>query len=126
MNRFDVLRDLVAFNKPASVLAESLSKLDWDYEGQPLIVMATQVQEVLKRFLADECSAQELEDWANLVECREDLEFEEKKQDQIANVIYCLANPVLEGEITADSCKALIDTLDCAVNHPGFSGEFLD
>ena len=114
MERFDVLRNLVAFNKPLSVLADSLSKFDWDYEGQPLIVMASQVREVLTRFLAGEYSAQELEDWANLIECREDLEFEEKKHEEIANVIYCLANPVLEGEITADSCKALIASLDCA------------
>ena len=114
MDRFDVLRDLVAFNKPVSVLADSLSKFDWDYGGKPLIVMASQIQEVLKRFLAGECTAQELEDWANLIECREDLEFEEKRHEEIANVIYCLANPVLEGEVIADSCKALITTLDCA------------
>lgn len=113
MNRFDVLRDLVTFNKPASVLSDSLSKFDWDYEGTPLIVMASQIREVLKRFLAGEYSAKELEGWANLIECREDLEFEEKKNGEIANVIYCLANPVLEGEITADSCKAHIASLDC-------------
>lgn len=113
MNRFDALKDLVAFTKPVSVLVDSLSKLDWDYEGQPLIVMASQIREVLKRFLSGEYSAQELEDWANLIECREDLEFEEKKHEEIANVIYYLANPVLEGEITADSCKALIASLGC-------------
>ena len=114
MDRFDALRDLVAFNKPVVVLADSLSKFDWDYEGQPLTVMALQIQEVLKRFLAGEYSAQELEDWANLIECREDLEFEEKKRDEIAYVIYRLANPVLEGEITPDSCEALVATLDFA------------
>ena len=114
MDRFDVLRDLVAFNKPVGVLADSLSKIDWDYEGQPLIIMASQIQEVLKRFLAGEYSAQELEEWANLIECREDMEFEDKKYDEIANVIYRLANPVLEGEINSDSCKAFIATLDYA------------
>ncbi|WP_116963198.1 hypothetical protein [Fastidiosibacter lacustris] len=114
MDRFDVLKDLITLNKPVSILAESLSKFDWDYEGQPLIVMVSQIREVLKRFLAGDYSAQELEDWANLIECRQDLEFEEKKHNEIANVIYCLANPVLEGEITADSCKVLIATLDCA------------
>lgn len=112
MNRFDLLRDLITFNKPISVLDEGLSKLGWDYDGKPLLVTAKQIQEILKRFLAGEFSAQELEDWANLVECREDLEFEEKKQDEIANVIHCLANPVLEGSITDDSCKVLIGTLD--------------
>lgn len=114
MNRFDVLRDLVAFNKPTSVLSDSLSKFDWDHEGQPLIVTASEIREVLKRFLEGEHSAQALEDWANLIECREDLEFENKWCEEIANVIYCLANPVLEGEITVDLCKALKASLDCA------------
>ncbi|EMQ2878997.1 hypothetical protein V9N52_004360, partial [Vibrio navarrensis] len=100
-------------NRPVSDLADSLSKFDWDYEGQPLVATASKIREVLKRFLAGEYSAQELEDWANLVEYREDLEFEKKNREEIANVIYCLANPVLEGEITADSCKALIASLDC-------------
>ena len=113
MNRSDILRNLLEFNKPVSALTASLSKLDWDYKGQPLIVMAFQIQEVLKRFLAGEYSAQEIEDWANLIECREDLEFEVNKQEKIANVIHCLANPVLEGEITTDSCKAYIASLDC-------------
>lgn len=113
MDRFDVLRDLVAFNKPVSILADSLSKFNWDYEGQPMIVMASQIREVLKRFLAGGYSAKELEAWANLIECREDLEFEEKKHEEIENVIYCLANPVLDGGITADSCNALITSLDC-------------
>lgn len=111
MDRFDALRDLIDFNKPVSVLANNLSKFDWDYEGQPLTVTASQVREVLKRFLAGRCSSKDLEDWANLIECREDLEFEDKKHDDIANVIHILANSVLEGEITYDSCKQFIEIL---------------
>jgi len=35
---------------------------------------------MLKRFLAGECSAKELEGWANLIELREDIELEEKSK----------------------------------------------
>lgn len=112
MNRFDVLRELLAFSKPVAVLSNSLAKFDWDYEGEPRVVIASQIQVVLKRFLAGEYSAEELENWANLIECREDLEFEEVKHGAIENVIYCLANPALQGEITPESCKELLATLD--------------
>lgn len=112
MNRIDVLRDLVSFSKPVDVLSTALSKFDWDYEGQPLIVTGLEIKPVLKRFLAGEFTADELEMWANLIEGREDLEFEEQKYKLIEHVIYCLANPVLQGEITFESCKNLLSTLD--------------
>lgn len=112
MDRFDVLRNLVAFSKPVDVLSSNLSKCDWDYEGDPLVVAASDMKAVLNRFLVGERTAEELESWANLIECREDLEFEEQQHEAIENVIYCLANPALQGEITPDSCRELLATLD--------------
>ena len=111
MDRFDVLRDLVTFNGSVDTLSSNLSKFDWDYEGQAFVVTVSQVRNVLERFLAGEYSAGEMEEWANLIECREDLEFEEQHHDEIENAIYCLANPVLQREITVDSCKELLTTL---------------
>ena len=110
-NRLELLTDLVAFNKPIKILADGLSKFDWDYEEQPLIISASQVQDILQRFLDGEFSAKELEEWANIIECREDLEFEEKKHREIENIIYCLANPSLQGEINPTLCKNLFNTL---------------
>jgi len=112
IKRFSILRDLVAFSKPIHELSGILSQLDWDYEGEPLIVTASEVKSVLKRFLAGECSAQDIEAWANLLELREDLQFEEHKLEAIENVIHCLANPVLQGEITPDLCESLLGSLD--------------
>lgn len=112
MDRFDALRELITFSKPVAVLSSSLSKFDWDFEGEPLVVTASQIQAVLKRFLAGEYTAIDMENWANLIESREDLDFEEQSREAIENVIYCLANPALQGEITHDSCKELLTTLD--------------
>lgn len=112
MDRFLILKDLVSFNKPVNELSNMVSQLDWDYDGQPFIVKASEIKNALKRFLAGECTTQELEDWANLLECREDLEFEEGRLEAIENVIDCLANPVLQGEITLSSCEDLLSSLD--------------
>lgn len=112
MDRLELLHDLVAFDKPVEVLADDLAKFDWDYEGQPLIINASEIQQILQRFLAGELNAKELEDWANLIECREDLDFEESKHEAIENIIYCLANPTLQGAITLTSCEDLLNTLN--------------
>nr|WP_300311505.1 hypothetical protein [Halomonas sp.] len=111
MNRFDALRDLIGFNKPVSVLSDTLKNYEWDYDGEPFIITPLYVRKILIRFLNKEFSAQDLEDWANLIEGREDLEFEEAYNDEIENIIYSLANPVLQGEITFDSCSQLLKTL---------------
>ncbi len=112
MNRFAVLSDLVAFRRPINAILDNLSNFDWDYEGEPMIVRASQIQDVLKRFIAGEFTAKELESWANLIEFREDLEFEKIHYEAIENVINCLANPILQGEITTILCKVLLSSLD--------------
>lgn len=111
MERFDILKKLIIFSEPLDRLSKSLSMLDWDYEGEPLIVTASDIKKVLNLFLAGERTAVELEGWANLIECREDLEFEEQLHEEIDNVIYCLANPALQGSITSDFCKELLATM---------------
>ena len=112
MKHLEVLNNLVTFSKPTKDLAEELSKIDWDYTGQPMIVLAFHIKSVLQRFLGGEYDSDELENWANLIECREDLEFESTQKNIIENIIYSLANPVLEGEITVDLCKEFIKQID--------------
>ncbi|WP_409523498.1 hypothetical protein [Nitrincola sp. MINF-07-Sa-05] len=111
MSRVKVLTDLLEFSKPIGMLSDNLSTLDWDYEGAPLIIYSSQVKNVIERFFSGEITAKELEEWANLIECREDLDFEDEKREELENVINCLANPALEGEISDASCKKLYFTL---------------
>ncbi|MBW8184293.1 hypothetical protein [Shewanella nanhaiensis] len=105
MNRFELLDNLVKFNLTIPTLKEELSKLDWDYCEEPFVVEPIDIRNVIQRYLAGDYSAAQLESWANLIECREDLELEEL----IDNIVYQLANPSLEGEITKDSCKEMIE-----------------
>lgn len=112
MDRFEVLINLVAFSKPVDDLTSDLSNFDWDYDGDPLIVTASDMKLLLNRFLVGERTAEELEAWANLIEGREDLEFEDQQSEAIENVVYSLANPVLQGAITPEFCKELLATLD--------------
>jgi len=105
MNRLDILKNLVYFEKPLQELVCDLSALDWDYHGEPYIVYSGAVATVIERYLDENISAEELEEWANLLECREDLDFEEAKQEVLSCIIYDLANPTLQGDITYNGCK---------------------
>lgn len=107
-DRMKILESLISLSKPLTEISDDLSRLDWDYEGEPYIAQAEQVSSVLHRYVSGELNCDDVEGWANLIECREDLEFEPSKEDELENTIYRLANPELEGEITPDLCKQLI------------------
>lgn len=111
MDRFEVLNDLVFFRKPISDLSKKLGQFDWDYDGEPLIIQASHVEAVLEGFISNKYSAEDLEGWANLIECREDIDYQESMSEELEEVIDALANPVLQGEITKQACESYLNQL---------------
>lgn len=109
--RLKWLEELARFSKPAAELRLVLSQLAWDYEGRPFIVTGSHVIKVLERFLRGELSAEDVEAWADLVELREDMAYEEGRHSQLKSVIHALANPLLEGKIDQSSVTAYRDGL---------------
>ena len=111
MDRFELLNDLICFRRPAADLSKELTQFDWDYDGEPVIIKASHVGTVLEGFISNKFSAKDLEDWANLIECREDLDYEDSKREKLEEVFDVLANPVLQGEITKQSCEFYLNQL---------------
>lgn len=112
MTRLNALRDLVEFSKPLHKISQSLSHFSWDFEGEPLVIEQVHIQLVLNRFIKGDCTAIELEEWANLIECREDLEFPNDADETLNNIIHQLANPALHGELTLAHCTCLLESLN--------------
>lgn len=109
--RLKTLKELVSFSKPLDELSRSLSEFTWDYEGSPLIVNSLDIIDVLRRYTSGEIDADSVERWANMLECREDIEFDECDEEKLENIIYSLANPELEGPNSIERCKIYIREL---------------
>ena len=105
--RRQLLYALVTLSQPLERIAKELSLFEWDYEGEPVIIEPIHIVSVLNRFLSGDFSAKQLEDWANMIECREDLDYDESNQEQMKQVIYELANQDTEGQITIERCKRI-------------------
>ena len=65
----------------------------------------------LNRYISGELAKDDVEGRANLIECREDIEFEVSKEGDLENTIYRLANPDLEWEVNQELCRKLINEL---------------
>ncbi len=66
---------------------------------------------MLQKFLNGLIPATAVEDWADLIEVREDVDYPESQKDVISDIICQLANPVLEGSLDADKAREFLALL---------------
>ena len=70
------IQDLIHLGKPLGEIKESLKSLDWDSDGEiPMTRHA--VKGVLTRFINQEFDSETLCEWANLIEGREDIDYDD-------------------------------------------------
>lgn len=90
--RLIAIKKLVEFSEDIRIISERLKFFNWDYAGQGVPLTRKNLIKTLQRFLDDEINMRTVEEWANLIECREDIEFDSAI---ISEIIYELANPYL-------------------------------
>lgn len=91
-----ILLDLVHFKNNIDTLKNMLSQIGFDSETELVSMSRDDIVEILQRSLDKKISFLELEEWANLIECREDIDFEDEKTQEM---IFKLANPYLYGKL---------------------------
>ena len=109
--RGELLEKLLNLHGNVTFFAQELQEYPWDI-AQPLAMLTRgMVVQVLERFVRDEFDANTLEEWANLIEGREDIAFERVHKDAISEAIFQLANPLLTVELTKQSVSDLAKKL---------------
>lgn len=103
-----VLRDLIDFNRPIRDLRMDLGEFPWDIDEELITLTAGDVDRILRRYLAGELSAKEVEDWAETLEVREDVGFDELPNEQVLEAVHFLANPCLHGDLTEATAREWI------------------
>ena len=112
MTRIQILTALVRMERPLDVLERELSMHAWDSEEELIHLSVNVMKAVLLKYLTRDTARVDLQHWAELLEGREDVSMSKP----VANVIFVLANPTLEGEITLSSVNNLIEQLESASN----------
>lgn len=64
---------------------------------------------MLNKYISDSISDHDLEEWANFVECRDDIDY-----SKVEGYIYALANPELMGEITQCKIVKMLQVLNAS------------
>ena len=92
-SRTKALRDLVELRSPVAEAASALESFPWDSPHELVSLTKLDVVSVVRRFLAGEISKKELQSWAEAIEGRDDIRFDERAKE----AIFELATPELAG-----------------------------
>ena len=107
-SRFDVVNDLLSFRGQIGSIKKALSKFDWDL-SEPLVTLNKEhIMSCLARVLNNEISLADLEEWANILELRDDIDFSDEILKQI---VFELANPALSGDYSYAEIKEIYTKL---------------
>ena len=104
-----ILLDLVHFKNNIDTLKNMLSQIGFDSEIELVSMSRDNIVEILQRSLDKKISFLELEEWANLIECREDIGFEDEKTQEM---IFKLANPYLYVKLDKKQVLSYLNELD--------------
>jgi hypothetical protein len=105
-DRVAVLHALIAYRLPVEATVEKLASFGWDAVEPVAFVRSGDIDRILTRYLAHELTGDQVTDWADLVECREDIGYQ-PGQEHLADIIFDLANPNLRGPITPELAKRI-------------------
>ena len=108
-NKTSILLDLVHFKNNIDTLKNMLSQIGFDSEIELVSMSRDNIVEILQRSLDKKISFLELEEWANLIECREDIGFEDEKTQEM---IFKLANSYLYGKLDEKQVLSYLNELD--------------
>lgn len=101
--RAEVLHELVSFRTPTEPLLQELGSFGWDWDGDPLLILKKEhLVRVIDRFLAGEISAAQLQQWAENLEVREDVAFDEDERALVDPVFFRIATPEINDPLTLE------------------------
>lgn len=105
------LNALVNLDQPLSTTLSTLKTLLWDSNQAIITLKKDHLIHILNQYLNNALSATDLENWANAIEAREDITYETPDADLINDIIFDLANPILNTPLSPELVRQYITQL---------------
>lgn len=106
--RAEILQALVRYDLPPKPLMTELRALGWDWSGEPLLVIKKEdLLRVIDRFLAGSITAEQLQEWAETLEVRDDVSFDPKEEELLDDVFFRIATPEINAPLTPEVVRQL-------------------
>lgn len=110
-NRKEVLNKILNMEEPVEKFYELLNKFEWDSEKELVVLTEQHILNILQKYLNNDINEFDIDNWANTIECRDDVGFARTNKDLIREILHELANPYLTVPLTKKRAIELCDNL---------------
>ncbi|MEZ8185569.1 hypothetical protein ACED29_07050 [Shewanella sp. 5S214] len=110
-SREELVLALIEFRGSTPDLVKELRFYGWDSENELVTLTPQHIINVLNQYTSGEVSNAEVQDWANAIEQRDDIGLLETHKETLDEMVFWLANPVINYPITLELTERVIDNL---------------
>ena len=110
LKRATLVQDLVSMSGKVQDSLRQLAALD-DDEGEAATLTQAHLVAVLKRYRDGKLTAAEVQEWANAIENRDDIDFDPDHESAIDDIMYDLANPTASHPLSPALASRLLAQL---------------
>jgi hypothetical protein len=111
-SRIELLKDLVSFHDPLEAILPPLLSYGWDSEETLYWVTPSDIQRILQRYLHDQLSETQVEEWADALEGRDDIGYKDPPTIMLQEIVFKLSNPLLTQKLEKGWAQSLVDVLE--------------
>jgi hypothetical protein len=95
-----LLRKMLAYELPIEPTIESLAALPYDCDADLVLVTPTDILQITDRHASGDLSVEQVVEWADFLEVRDGIGFAPPHGDRLKEIVWQLANPLINGAIT--------------------------
>jgi hypothetical protein len=112
IDRTQVLQDLLMLRTPVPEAAQRLKEIPWDSDVGLVTLTRTDGRRLLDAYLDGSLGDEAVEQWANAIEGRDDIEMEEGYEALLKDFVFELATPEITRRITRSTATEWRRRLD--------------
>lgn len=106
-NATQLVEALLRCELPIEPVLEGLSQFPFDPAEELAELRVDHVLAVLERYMSGALTAEQVADWADRIEMRDDIGIEAEHADILRDSIFALANPAINEAVTPESARRM-------------------
>ena len=111
-SRHTLLTELLAINRPLALITQELSEYPSGSNEEILELRRAHIVDACRRVLSGNLTTFDLSRWADTLEGREDLKYQEGKEKELATALFELSSPEINSPLNSQFLTDLITRLD--------------
>ena len=111
-NRKEILLNILNMNGDLYNNINLLNEFEWD-SGESIATLKTNnIINILEKYIQGVFKEDIIEQWANAIEGRDDIDIEEINEEIISDILFELANPILTNKLDINRANKIIIELN--------------